>query len=191
MIADTVNQLSSKWWTFLLRGIVALALAAVCLISPGQTASALVFIVAAYFIISGVVAIFAGFAFTGAASWWALVLMGIVDAALGIIMLTQPGMGPLALAYLFAIWMIMNGVTEISSAIALRNIIHDEFWWILLGIITLVAGVYVILVPGLGLLALVYTIGIYAILAGIALIALAFRIKGLVGTLTTIHHARA
>jgi uncharacterized membrane protein HdeD (DUF308 family) len=103
--------------------------------------------------------------------------MGIVDAALGIIMLTQPGMGPLALAYLFAIWMIMNGVTEISSAIALRNIIHDEFWWILLGIITLVAGVYVILVPGLGLLALVYTIGIYAILAGIALIALAFRIK--------------
>jgi len=187
MIEDTVNQLTSKWWTFLLRGIVALALAAFCLISPGSTAVALVYVVAAYFVISGVVAIVAGVAFTGAGSWWALVLMGIVQAALGFIMFTQPGMGPLALAYLFAIWMIMGGVTEISSAIALRQVISGEFWWILLGIITLAAGFYVILLPGIGLLALVYTIGIYAILAGIALIAFAFRLKGFAGNL---EHAR-
>jgi uncharacterized membrane protein HdeD (DUF308 family) len=191
MIADTVNQLSSKWWTFLLRGIVALALAAFCLTSPGSTASALVYVVAAYFIVAGAVSVVAGFSFTGVGSWWLFVVSGIVQAFLGVVMFSQPGMGPLALAYLFAIWMIMTGVTEISSAIALRNVISNEFWWILLGVITLAAGAYVVIAPGLGLLALVYTVGFYAIVAGISLIAVAFRFKGLAGDLSTIHHARA
>lgn len=191
MIADTVNQLSSKWWTFLLRGIVALALAACCLMSPASTASALVYIVAAYFIIAGVVSIIAGFSFTGIGSWWLFIISGAVQAFLGFLMLSQPGMGPLTLAYLFAVWMIMTGVTEISSAIALRNVISNEFWWILLGIITLAAGAYVVIVPGLGILALVYTIGLYAIVAGISLIVLAFRFKGLPSKLETRHHAAA
>lgn len=179
MIADTVNQLSSKWWTFLVRGILALILAAACLIMPGATAAALVIVVAAYFIVTGAVAIAGGFSFTGLGHWWALVIMGLVQIALGVIMLLGPGMGALALAYLFAVWMIMTGVTEISSAMAFRNLIGNEFWWILLGIITLAWGFYVVLVPALGLLALVYTIGFYAILAGISLIGFSVRLKGL------------
>jgi len=190
MIADTVNQLSSKWWTFLIRGIVALALAAACLMTPGPTAAALVFIVAAYFIVAGVVSVVAGVSFTGTGSWWLFVISGIVQAFLGFLMLSQPGMGPLALAYLFAIWTMTTGVTEISSAIALRNVINNEFWWIVLGIITLAAGAYVVILPGLGLLALVYTVGFYAIFAGISLIALAFRLKGMAGSEAR-HHAAA
>jgi uncharacterized membrane protein HdeD (DUF308 family) len=190
MLADTVNQLSGKWWTFLLRGVVALVLAACAFGAPGATAGALVYIVAAYFIISGIASIVAGFSFTGLGYWWALVILGIVQALLGFLMLAQPGYGPLALAYLFAIWTIMTGVTEISSAIALRNVISGEFWWILLGIITLAFGAYVVIVPGLGLLALVFTIGFYALFAGIALVAFAFRIKGLAGKSVS-QHARA
>jgi uncharacterized membrane protein HdeD (DUF308 family) len=191
MIADTVNQLSSKWWTFLLRGIVALALAAMCLMMPLLTAGALVYVAAAYFIVAGVVSVLAGFSFTGVGSWWLFVISGIVQAFLGFLMLSQPGMGPLALAYLFATWTIMTGVTEISSAIALRKVINNEFWWILLGIITLMAGAYVVIAPGLGLLALVYTVGFYAIFAGISLIALAFRLRGMAGNPQARHHATA
>jgi uncharacterized membrane protein HdeD (DUF308 family) len=191
MIADTVNQLSSKWWAFLIRGLVALVLAALCLMMPGPTASALVYIVAAYFIVAGVVSVVAGVSFAGAGSWWLLVITGIVQAFLGFLMLSQPLMGPLALAYLFAIWTMMTGVTEISSAIALRNVINNEFWWIVLGIITLAAGAFVLIVPGLGLLALVYTIGFYAIFAGISLISLAFRLKGVAGSSEARHHAAA
>jgi|SRR5271154_819816 len=177
MIADTVKQISSKWWTFLLRGIAALALAAFAFTSPTATAIVLVYVFAAYFIISGITALVAGFSFTGAGSWWALMLMGLVQAVLGFIMLAEPGIGPLTLAFFFAIWMIMTGVTEISSAIALRSHIDNEFWWILLGIITLAFGFYIVLRPDLGLYALVYTIGFYAVFAGIALIALGFRVK--------------
>jgi len=180
MITDAINQLSDRWWTFLVRGIVALALAVFAFMMPSTMATALVYIFAAYFIISGVTTAFAGISLTGSGSWWALILLGIVEAVLGFIMLAQPGAGPLALAYLFAIWVILAGTTEISVAITVRSYTNNnEFWWILLGLVTLAMGFYVVLNPALGVTALVYTVGIYAALAGISLVALSFRIKSL------------
>lgn len=180
MVTDAINQLSSKWWTFLLRGIVALALAVFAFMMPGAMANALVYIFAAYFIISGVATVFAGVSLTGGGNWWLLILLGVVEAILGFIMLTEPGAGPLALAYLFAMWLILTGTTEISAATMIRNYTNgNEFWWILFGLITLAIGVYVVINPSLGVAALVYTVGIYAALAGIALVVLSFRIKSL------------
>ncbi len=179
MIADTVQFISSKWWTFLLRGIIALALAIWAFSNPTGLAAGLVYIVAAYFIIVGLLEFFSGLSLTGVGSWWALILLGVVQVLLGIIMLTRPGAGTLALAFLIAIWMFATGLIEISSAIALRNYISGEFWWIILGLITLAFGVYIVLQPAIGLLALVYAIGIYAVIAGVALILAAFRIRNL------------
>jgi uncharacterized membrane protein HdeD (DUF308 family) len=180
MITDAINQLSSKWWTFLLRGIVALAVAAFAFMMPAGMATALIYIFAAYFIISGAVTVFAGVSLTGAGNWWLLILLGAVEAILGFIMLTQPGARPLGLAYLFAIWLILSGTTEISAAMMLRGYANGgELWWILLGLVTLAIGIYVVINPALGVTALVYTVGIYAVLAGISLIVLSFRIKGL------------
>ncbi|MGD0473493.1 MAG: DUF308 domain-containing protein [Candidatus Velthaea sp.] len=177
MVADSLEFLSGKWWTFLLRGIVALCLAVLVFAQPAATAGALVSIAAAYFVSSGALALLAGISFSGIAHWWSLVLMGIAQMFLGIVMFNEPGAGPLAVAYLIAIWSFSTGLMEISAAIALRRYIADEFWWIVLGAISLVTSCYVLVRPDLGLLALVYAIGIYAALAGGALIALAFRLK--------------
>lgn len=177
MRTNALEQVSSKWCTFLVRGVVALAIAAWAFTSPQTMAAGLVYVLAAFFIISGVAAIGAGVAFAGAGPWWSSILLGIVQALLGVIMLAQPGMGPLALAYLFAIGLISSGLTELTAAVALRKVIDNEFWLGLLGVITLASGLYVTAQPGLGLLALVYTIGTYGIFAGVAAIGFAFRIK--------------
>ena len=177
MIKDTVQLLASKWWTFVLRGVVALALAVFAFAEPSLMANGLIYVVAAFFIINGLIGFFAGLSFTGVGSWWALILLGVAQMVLGVIMIAQPGVGPLALAYLVAFWAFSTGLVEISSAIALRSYISDEFWWILLGVITLAFGVYVVLRPNLGVLALVYVVGVYAVLAGIFLIGTGFRIK--------------
>jgi uncharacterized membrane protein HdeD (DUF308 family) len=181
MTDDILERLAGNWWTFLLRGIVALVLALFAFLEPQATASGLVYFVAGYFIVSGAVSLFAGLSFNGIGSWWALILLGLAQAFLGVVMLSQPGAGPLAIAYLVAIWAFSTGLMEISSAIALRNYISNEFWWILLGIVTIVLGVYIVMRPDAGLFALVYTIGIYAALAAGSLIGLAFRIKNMPG----------
>lgn len=177
LLTDSINQITAHWWTFVVRGIFALAIAAFAFAAPITVATGLVYVVAAFFIVSGLMSIFAGISFTGSGPWWALILMGVLQAALGIYMLATPGVGPLALAYLVAIWAFSAGLLEIMSAIALRRYINNEFWWALLGVLTVALGVYIVIYPALGLLALVYTIGIYGVLAGISLIALGFRIK--------------
>lgn len=182
-----VEQIRGKWWTFVVRGIFALAIAAFAFVEPSWMQTALVYVVASYFVISGLVAIYAGVAGTGSASWGALILMGIVQAAVGFTMLAEPWLGPLALAYLFAAWMLMSGTMEISSAIALHDVIGNEAWWIVLGIITLACGFFVLIYPTMGVLALVYTVGFYGIFAGISLIALGFRVKNFGAVLK--HHA--
>jgi uncharacterized membrane protein HdeD (DUF308 family) len=174
---ETVQQLSAKWWTFLVRGIVALGIAAYAFTSPDGTTTALVYVVAAYFIVSGVAALVAGISFTGVGQGLAAIPLGIVQAALGLYMLGVPGIGLLSLAHLFAIWTIASGVTELSAAIAVRNIIQNEFWLGLLRVQTLGIGCYVVVQPDIGFLALVYTVGFYGVLAGVSLIGFAFRIE--------------
>lgn len=177
MIADPLQLVSSRSWTFVVRGVVALALAIFAFAEPSLMAGALVYIVAAFFIISGLAEFLAGLSLTGVGNWWTLILLGIIQVALGIVMISQPGVGPLALAYLVAIWAIATGLMEISAAIALRNVISNEFWWILLGVITLALGFFIVLRPNIGVFALVYAIGFYAVLAGISLIGVGVRLR--------------
>jgi uncharacterized membrane protein HdeD (DUF308 family) len=174
---ETVQQLSAKWWTFLVRGIVALGIAAYAFTSPDGTTTALVYVVAAYFIVSGVAALVAGISFTGVGQGLAAIPLGIVQAALGLYMLGVSGIGPLAFAHLFAIWTITTGVAELRAAIAMRNVIQNEFWLGLLGIQTLAIGLYVVVQPDLGFLGLAYTVGFYGVLAGVSLIGFALRIE--------------
>ena len=177
MLTDLAQAITSKWWTFLLRGIFALILAVAVFMYPGATATALVYLVAAYFIVAGFAQVAGGIAFTGVGQSWLLLLTGAMSIFLGFIMLTQPGMGPLALAYLVAVYAIFNGIAEITSGIALRDVMQYAGWITFLGIVTLALGVYIIINPALGVAALVYAIGFYAVIAAIALFVFAFRLK--------------
>jgi len=177
MASDLVSQLTSNWWTFLVRALFAFGIAAWAFSSPSSMASGLVYLLAAYFIVNGVVEVIAGVSFAGADRWFALILVGALQVFLGIYMLVTPGIGPLAVAYLVAIWAIAVGLLELVSAIRYRQYLNNDFWWGFLGVLTIAVGVYIIMNPGIGLLGIVYAIGVYGVLAGIALTVLAFRIK--------------
>lgn len=177
MFNDVAQTITDKWWTFLVRGIAALILGVAVFAYPMATATALVYIVAAYFIIAGIAQIAGGVTFSGVGQWWLLVLMGAMSVILGFVMITQPGMGPLALAYLVAMYAIFNGLMEISSGAMLSRVVPHSGWWIFLGAVTLLLGMYIIVYPGLGVAALVYMVGFYALAVAVALIVFAFRLK--------------
>ena len=73
----------------------------------------------------------------------------------------------------------ITGVLAIATAIRLRAAIANEIFMILLGALSVVAGIVIFFVPVYGVFALVWMISIYAFLAGIILIGLAFRLRGL------------
>jgi uncharacterized membrane protein HdeD (DUF308 family) len=83
------------------------------------------------------------------------------------------------LVYIIAFWALITGLLEIVAAFRLRKVIHNEWWLVLSGALSVVFGIVLVVAPGAGALALVWVIGAYAVLFGIALLALAFRLRNM------------
>jgi uncharacterized membrane protein HdeD (DUF308 family) len=114
-------------------------------------------------------------------------LLGI---GVGILTFMRPGITAIALLYLVAAWSIVQGVIEIAMAIRLRKTITGEFWLGLAGALSIGLGVVLTLYPAAGALALVLWIGAYAVVAGVAFIALGLRLHSWAKTHEPTSHGR-
>jgi uncharacterized membrane protein HdeD (DUF308 family) len=92
-----------------------------------------------------------------------------------------PGLTAIGLLYFIAAWWLVTGVLQIIYAIRVREEITNEWMLILSGALSVILGIVFMIFPGSGALSLIWVIGIYAMLFGILLIVLAFRLKGLGG----------
>ena len=180
-----IAQLSSHWWLFLIRGILALALGILMPLFPGAAILTLAILFGAYAFVDGIIAIVAAIRMNHAeGNWIWLLLEGVLGVIVGVITFFYPGITALSLVYLFGVWAVLTGILAIVSAIQLRQAVANEVLLILFGIISVAAGVFVFFSPLFGVLALVWTISVYAILAGVFLIGLAFRLRSLPGAAT-------
>jgi uncharacterized membrane protein HdeD (DUF308 family) len=110
-------------------------------------------------------------------SWWVLALMGAVSVLFGILALVWPGLTLLWLVALFAAYAIISGGFAIIGAIRNRRV--DDDWWLmlLLGIVSLAAGIIAVFHPDLTALVLVLLMGANAIVTGILEIVMAVRLR--------------
>jgi len=97
--------------------------------------------------------------------------------------LAWPGITVLVLATLVGIWAIVSGVAEISAAIRLRKQIEGEAFLIIAGAISVLAGILIVFNPIAGAFGIALLVGIYAILYGVILLVLAFRLRSVAKTL--------
>jgi uncharacterized membrane protein HdeD (DUF308 family) len=162
-----------------LRGVAALLFGILALIWPDITLLVLVALFAAYAFITAV-------AYIGAAvknrqtdkGWWLLLLLGLVAVAAGGIAIFHPLLTALVLVLLMGANALITGILDIAIAIRLRKEIRNEWMLVLAGVVSIVFGILVFLVPGAGALALVWLVSFYAVLTGVLLLALAFRMRG-------------
>jgi Short repeat of unknown function (DUF308) len=108
--------------------------------------------------------------------WW-LALVGLLGIAVGILTFAWPGITALVLLLFIAGWAIATGVLQIVGAIRLRKEIENEWLLIASGVLSVIFGLILAAQPGTGALALLYVIGIYAILYGILEIWLSLRLR--------------
>jgi uncharacterized membrane protein HdeD (DUF308 family) len=171
--------LAENWWLLLLRGLVAIAFGVIAFFWPDITLAALTYLFGIYAIADGVVAIWAAFnAPIGDAGprWW-LGLSGVVSILAGIAAFAYTGMTTLVLLMVIAIWAIIIGIVQIWGAIELRKILDDTWLLGLTGALSIAFGVILIAKPGTGAVALVWTIGWFAIVFGGLYVALAFQLR--------------
>ena len=170
------DVLVRKWWLVALRGIIAILFGIVALAYPGITLVALVLLFGVYALVDGVCAVFAAFGGTGRERLW-YILEGIAGIAAGILTLFYPGITAEFLIYLIAAWAILTGVFEIIAGLALP--VSKDWMLALAGALSVVFGVLVVFNPGSGALAIVWLIGIYALLFGVTMLVFAIRLRRL------------
>lgn len=175
-----LENMASKWWVLLIRGIAAIAFGVLALIWPELTVGILVIFFGAYALVDGVFSLFT--AFTGRnqhSKWWLDALEGAASIIFGILVFVWPGLSALVLLFMIGAWAIVTGVLEIVAAYQLRKEIEGEWLLILAGVASVVFGIIVFVAPGAGALALIVYIAAYAIVFGIALVALSIRMRSL------------
>lgn len=140
----------------------------------------------AYALVDGVFGVINGISSYGERErWWVILLEGLAGIVVGIMTLVWPGITALTLLYLIAAWAVITGVMEIVAAIQLRRVIEGEWMMVLSGIASIIFGIILFIFPGEGALGLTWLIGIYAIIFGVTLIVLAFRLRGMRGQVTS------
>lgn len=178
-ISKDLQLMAKNWWAIALRGLVAIVFGIMAFAWPGKTAALIVLFFGAYVLIDGVFAFIASFTMQGGIKrWWLLLLEGLLGIILGIMFLASPGFTAVVIVTLIAIWALITGVFEIIIGIASAKLLPDSWLIILTGVLSLVFGFLLLRNPGAGIIAMLWIIGMYAILTGVLLIAVAFALKG-------------
>jgi uncharacterized membrane protein HdeD (DUF308 family) len=174
------TSLTRNWWTFLVRGLIAIVFGVLALVWPEQAKLALVLVFGAYLLVDGVISVGAGIAFHDYFKrWWALVLEGLTGIAIGVLTFLWPNLTALALLYFIAAWAIITGIYEIVAAIELRHVIAGEWAMVLSGLLSVLFGALLIVFPGSGAVSLAWLFGVYAMIFGGSLVVLAFHLRDL------------
>jgi len=173
--------LARNWWLIAIRGIAAIAFGVVAFLWPGVTVVVLIALFGAYALIDGIslLASLVRGDREARRHAWAVGVMGVLGVLAAVVTFLVPGLTALSLVYVVGFWSIAVGVFQVLAAIRLRQEMEGELWLALGGIVAVLFGAYIVAFPGAGLLSLIWLVGAWAVIFGIAHLVLAWRLREL------------
>lgn len=183
-----IRLLIQNWWMLLLRGVFALAFAVfIFVFMPFVPApllrelafAGLVVIFALFAIATGVLTIAAAVWRASQSASWLLLADGIVVTAGGLVVLISPALTLARVILLIAATALLVGILEMVAGFHLRRHIADEWLLVSGGLVSVAFAAWLLLARGGDAHAVLTWISIYAAANGLALVGLAFRLRGL------------
>lgn len=165
-------------WALGVRGVLTLLFGLLALLWPDVTVLALALLFGAFAVVDGVGMMAGGLArHAPPRRRWGYALAGLVGVVAGLLSLLWPQITALALVVLAGAWAVVTGLLEVAAAVRLRRVMTGEWLLAGAGVISVVAGVVILLRPDIGALALATVLGVYAVIAGVVLLAAAWRLR--------------
>jgi uncharacterized membrane protein HdeD (DUF308 family) len=109
------------------RGIASIAAGIIAFVWPGITAFALLFVIAAWAIVSGALETATAIQMRKQLEGeWLLALEGVLSIVFGVLLLLSPLVGAIVLGLWIGAWALVLGGMEISTALRLRSYVHHH-----------------------------------------------------------------
>ena len=126
LIAAARGSGSERGW-LVLRSLLGIGVGVAVLVWPSISALALLYVIGAYAIVLGIIAVSGAFSLPlDTTDSWLLGLSGVVGILFGIAMFAEPGTGALVVLSLIAAFALVTGVTEVVFAIGAKRMIKDD-----------------------------------------------------------------
>ena len=108
---------------------------------------------------------------------WLLALWGALSILVGVLTFIEPMRTALVLILLMAWWAILIGLVQLITAWRLRKALPGEWLLAGLGVLSLVFGIGLLLAPGAGAIGMLWLVVVYAMVAGVLMVLLAFKLR--------------
>lgn len=177
LVGAMSQALARNWGWVLLRGVLGIIVGIIAFTSPLATIGALVLVFAVYSASDGVLAIVSAVRAAKAGERWIwFVLQGLIDFGAAVVAFTMPGLVVKVFIFIVGFWAIFSGVAMVVAAFKLHQD-HGRIWLILGGILSVIWGVLVLMMPLPAVWLLTLWFGAYALAFGVLLVALAFKLR--------------
>lgn len=166
-----VDVTVKSWWSFLVKGLVALAFGIVMIAYPGATARTFFMIFGIFLLAYGAIDMARGvYHLFKKEKWISTFAWGALDFLIaGIVLshLDQATVGFLwVISIIIGIWVLVMGVFECVAAFEMPSV-TGRGWLGTLGVLSLIFGVIILAVPFETIYALMVVLGIYLIVVGV------------------------
>ena len=116
-----------RWGWMMIEGIVCIVAAVAAFMMPGVGALAIVWLIAAWAVLTGALEIAAAVRLRKVIEGeWMLMLAGVLAIALGFFIVSRPGAGILLIATWLGVWAIFSGIVTLMLAFRVRKWSHEH-----------------------------------------------------------------
>jgi len=120
-----VAGIQARWWSVAIFGAVGVLAGLIAFLAPGLTALTLLFLIAAWAIVRGVLEIAAAIHLRKAISnEWMLIIGGVCSVVFGLILFAQPGSGALAVIWIIGAYSLVIGIFLIILSLRIKSHHH-------------------------------------------------------------------
>jgi uncharacterized membrane protein HdeD (DUF308 family) len=178
--ADMLARVGRHWGWLLTFGIISLAAGIVVLVWPGKTLVVIAVLFGIQLIVAGIFRFVAAFAVHDLSGGTRVLyaLLGVLSLIIGLYAVRHVLITLLALALLLGIFWIINGTVELFTALSNKEM-HSRGWNGFMGALGIVAGIVVLVYPGISLVTLAVILSIWLLVFGFGQIFAAFRVRSL------------
>ncbi len=169
-----MEKLFSKfWWTFVVRGFVAVLFGLIVLLWPAISLGFLVLFFGIFALLQGILSAVPGVSKLGGRIYFFLV-EGILGILAGVLTFLGPGIGrmlwpeiaTMTLLVFIALWALLSGIAEVIGSFRLPGEIRGRWLITLSGFVCLLFGLVLVFRSGLGAMGNASAIGLSAIALG-------------------------